>query len=224
MQTVYNEIARPPQDIVAAFRAVLQEYSPSCLVADAHPRVGAIGGLYPVNHGHKIAGPALTVKLPDHDLVDILPVLSRAQPGDVVVLACHGNTHLAMWGGLMTALSQIAGIAGAIVDGAVRDVDEMRDLNFPAWYRGTMPRRCPATARETADPVQVNVPVGVGGEIIRPGDIVVADENGIAIVPVAVAREVLDGTGDLLAAEKVIRGRVNAGATVAQLLAEFRHL
>jgi 4-hydroxy-4-methyl-2-oxoglutarate aldolase len=140
------------------------------------------------------------------------------------VIACHGNMHQAMWGGLMTALSQIAGIAGAIVDGAVRDVDEMRDLNFPAWYRGTMPRRCPATAGAAADPVQVNVPVRVGGQIIEPGDIVVADENGIAIVPIAVAQEVLHGTADLLAAEKLIRGRVDAGATVAQLLTEFSHL
>jgi regulator of RNase E activity RraA len=224
MHTVYNELVRPSHEIIDAFRALLREYSPSCLVADTHPRVGAIGGLNPVKREHKIAGPALTVNLPVDDLVDILPVLPKAQPGDIVVLACHGNLDLAMWGGLMTTLSQMAGIAGAIVDGAVRDVDEVRDLDFPIWYRGTMPRRCPGTATEAAEPVQVNVPLVIDGTDVEPGDIVVADENGVAIVPPAVAEEVLDGTRRLLAKENVIRDKINAGATLAELLAEFGQL
>src|SRR6185437_8067194 len=137
MKTIYHELRRPPRELVDAFRGILTEYSPSCLVTDARARVGAIGGLLPVKSRHKIAGPALTVNLSIDDLVDCMPVLARAQPGDVVVLACHGARQTAMWGALMSTLSMKAGVAAGIVDGAIRDVDEIRDLDFPVWYRST---------------------------------------------------------------------------------------
>ncbi len=224
MQTIYNELTRPPQELVDAFRAVLKEYSPSCLVTDARKRVGAIGGLLPVTASHKIAGPALTVNLSIDDLVDCMPVLARARPGDVIVLAAHGCTRTAMWGGLMSTLSLKAGIAGGIVDGAIRDVDEIRDLDFPVWYRGTVPRPSPTAVHDRTEPVQVNVPVVINGEVINPGDIVVADENGIAVVPPAIAEDVLAGTKMNIAKEKVIRDKISSGASVNELLAEFGHL
>lgn len=226
MQTVHHELVRPPQEKIDALRALLlPEYSPSCLVADAGPRIGAIGGLLSVKREHRAIGPALTIDLPEDGLVDILPVLPTAKPGDIIVLACHGNTRMAMWGGLMATLSQMAGIAGAVVDGAVRDVDELRDLDFPIWYRATMPRRCPPAAPPDADgPVQVNVPVRIGGELIEPGDIVVAEENGVGVVPPQLTDEVIAATQQLLAKESSIRDQINDGATLAELLAQFGHL
>jgi regulator of RNase E activity RraA len=224
VQTVYNELVRPPQHLVDAFREVLSEYSPSCLVTDARQRVGAIGGLLPVKPEQKIAGPALTVNLSIDDLVDCMPVLSRARPGDVIVVAAHGCTRTAMWGGLMSTLSQKAGIAGGIVDGAIRDVDEIRDLGFPVWYRGTVPRPSPTAVHGRTEPVQVNVPVVIDGQVIAPGDIVVADENGIAVVPPGEAERVLENTGHQIGKERVIREKINSGASVTQLLAEFGHL
>lgn len=224
METVYNDLVRPSRYLVDAFVDVLKEYSPSCLVTDARRRVGAIGGLLPVRPEQKVAGPALTVNLSIDDLVDCMPVLSRAQPGDVIVVAAHGCTRTAMWGGLMSTLSQKAGIAAGIVDGAIRDVDEIRDLGFPVWYRGTVPRPSPTAVHGRTEPVQVNVPVVVGGQVIEPGDIVVADENGIAVVPTAIAEQVLEGTRHQIGKERVIREKINSGASVSQLLAEFGHL
>ncbi|HKS98715.1 MAG TPA: hypothetical protein VJT31_04220 [Rugosimonospora sp.] len=224
METIYNDLVRPPQQLVDAFREVLTEYSPSCLVTDARRRVGAIGGLLPVRPEHKVAGPALTVNLSHDCLVDCMPVLTRAQPGDVIVLACHGAVHTAMWGGLMSTLSLKAGVAAGIVDGAIRDVDEIRDLGFPVWYRETIPRPSPTAVHNQTEPVQVNVPVVVRGQVIEPGDIVVADENGIAVVPAASAEQVLEGTRHQIGKERVIREKINSGAGVAQLLAEFGHL
>lgn len=224
MHTIYRDLTRPHPDLVDAFRSVLAEYSPSCLVTDARQRVGAIGGLLPVRREHKVAGPALTVNLSVDCLVDCMPVLSRAQPGDVIVLACHGAMQTAMWGGLMSTLSAKAGIAAGIVDGAIRDVDEIRDLNFPVWYRGTVPRPSPTAVHGRTEPVQVNVPVVIGGQVIEPGDIVVADENGIAVVPSAQAEDVLAGTRLQMGKEKVIREKINSGASVLELLAEFGHL
>ncbi|MDV5142780.1 RraA family protein [Streptomyces sp. SBC-4] len=224
METVRNELNRPPEEIVEGFRAVLAEYSPSCLVTDARRRVGAIGGLLPVKHHHKIAGPALTVNLSIDDLVDCMPVLARAQPGDVVVVACHGTTRTAMWGGLMSTLSRQIGLAAGIVDGAIRDVDEIRDLDFPVWYRSTVPRPSPTAVHDRTEPVQVNVPVVIDGQVINPGDIVVADENGIAVVPQGEAETVLVHTRMNIDRERVIREKISSGLSVAELIAEFGHL
>jgi regulator of RNase E activity RraA len=224
MDTVYNELNRPNAELVAGFRAVLDEYSPSCLVTDARRRVGAIGGLLPVVPRHRIAGPALTVNLSIDDLVDCMPVLTRAKAGDVIVVACHGVTRTAMWGGLMSTLSQKIGVAGGIVDGAIRDVDEIRDLDFPVWYRNTVPRPSPTAVHDRTEPVQVNVPVVIDGQVINPGDIVVADENGIAVVPAGEAEEVLAATKVVIGKERVVREKINSGASVTELLAEFGHL
>ncbi|MFF9644141.1 RraA family protein [Kitasatospora aureofaciens] len=224
METVYNDVKRPSEAVIEEFREVLREYSPSCLVTDAQGRMGAIGGLLPVKPSQKIAGPALTVNLSIDNLVDCMPLLAKAQPGDVIVVACHETTRTAMWGGLMSTLSLKAGIAGGIVDGAIRDVDEIRDLEFPVWYRSTVPRPSPSAEHNRTEPVQFNVPVVIDGQIIAPGDIVVADENGIAVVSADAADDVLEGTRRQIAKERLIREKINSGATLQQLLTEFGHL
>ncbi|MFD9963300.1 RraA family protein [Amycolatopsis sp. NPDC058986] len=222
MRTVHNELVRPGAELVEAFREIARaEYSPSCLVADSRSKIGVIGGLKPVKREHKIAGPALTVHLAADELVDCLPVLATAKPGDVVVVACHRSPRMAMWGGLMSTLSQMAGIAGAMIDGLVRDVDEIRDLDFPVWYAGTLPRRCPGITHDGTEPLQTNVPVVVEGQLIEPGDIIVADENGLGVVSPTVAEAVLADTRELLDKERVIRDKINSGAGLHQLLAEF---
>jgi regulator of RNase E activity RraA len=224
MDTIYNDLIRPSSDLVAQFRQVLAEYSPSCLVTDARRRVGAIGGLLPVIPSQRVAGPALTVNLSIDDLVDCMPVLARAEPGDVIVLACGGSTRTAMWGGLMSTLSLKAGVAAGVVDGAIRDVDEIRDLGFPVWYRSTVPRPSPTAVHDRTEPVQVNVPVVIDGQVINPGDILVADENGIAVVPSEQALAVLEQTKVQIGKEAAIREKIASGATVLDLLAEFGHL
>ena len=153
-----------------------------------------------------------------------MPVLARARPGDVIVLAAHGCTRTAMWGGLMSTLSLKAGIAGRHRGRAIRDVDEIRDLDFPVWYRGTVPRPSPTAVHDRTEPVQVNVPVVIDGQVINPGDIVVADENGIAVGAAGHRRGRLAGTEDEIAKEKVIRDKISSGASVNELLAEFGHL
>jgi 4-hydroxy-4-methyl-2-oxoglutarate aldolase len=224
VETIRNDMYRPASELVHGFREVLAHYSPSCLVTDARRRVGAIGGLLPVKPRHKIAGPALTIGMSIDDLVDPMPVLAQAQPGDVVVVACHETKRTAMWGGLMSTLSMKAGIAAGIVDGAIRDVDEIRDLDFPVWYRSTVPRPSPTAVHDRVEPVQVNVSVVIDNQMIAPGDIIVADENGIAVVPGAIAKEVLAGTRRQLEKEQLIREKINSGAALGDLLSEFGHL
>lgn len=224
MNTVRNTMKRPDPQLIEGFRAILTEYSPSCLVTDAQARDGAIGGLLTASPSHKIAGPALTIELDIDDLVDCMPVLALAEPGDVIVVACHGTARTAMWGALMSTLSMKAGIVAGIVDGAVRDVDEIRDLGFPLWYRSTVPRASPTSVHGRTEPVRVNVPVVVGGQVIEPGDLLVADENGVAVVSPADAEEALAGVHRQMDKERVVREKITSGASVAELLQEFGHL
>jgi 4-hydroxy-4-methyl-2-oxoglutarate aldolase len=222
--SVYNELRRPRPDIVDGFRALLKEYSPSCLVADARQRRDVLGGLRPVRPEHRVAGPVLTVDFVPDDLVDCPTVVLRARPGDIVLLAGHGQTECAMWGGLMSTLAIRAGVAATVVDGAVRDVDEIRDLDYPLWYRGIVPKPSPTAVHGRTEPVRVNVPVVVGGQTIEPGDILVADENGLAVVPFAQAADALAATRALVAKENAIRDKLAAGISPAELLAEFGHV
>jgi len=224
MDTVYNDMVRPDAAIVDGYRELLADYSPSCLVTDAQRRMGAIGGLHTIRPEHRVAGPALTVNLAIDDLVDCMPVLTRAQPGDVMVLACHGALDTAMWGALMSTLCQQIGVAGGIVDGAIRDVDEIRTLDFPVWYRGTVPRPSPTAVHDRTEPVQVNVPVVIGGQVIEPGDMVVADENGIAVVRARDAATVLAGARRQRDKERAIKEKIQSGIGVRELLQEFGHL
>lgn len=218
------DIRRPSPTIVAGFRRILEEYSPSCLVADARQRRDVISGLMPVSRRDKIVGPVRTLQMTTDELADCPTVLLRASPGDIVLIACSGQTHTAMWGGLMSTLAQKVGIAGVIVDGAVRDVDEIRDLRFPVWHAGTVPRPSPTFVHGRTEPVHVDVPVVVRGLVINPGDLVVADENGIAVVPNAEAEQTLADTRALIDREAVIRRKIDTGMSVADLLAEIGHI
>ncbi|MDS1272594.1 hypothetical protein RIF23_20095 [Lipingzhangella sp. LS1_29] len=225
MQIVHNDVKRPSPDVIDRYEKVLlTEYSPSCLVSDAHPEVKTIGRLHMVDHRHKVVGPALTVNLRKDNLADCMAVLPRANPGDVIVIAAHNASDLAIWGGLMTTLSMMAGVAGSVVDGLIRDVDELRELDYPIWYRSTQPRRVPPPSPDRPAPIQVNVPVIIDGQTIDPGDIVVADENGLGIVPVPIAGEVLAGASALLDKEQQIRYKLDRGVTLPELLSEFGHL
>jgi regulator of RNase E activity RraA len=204
------------------FAALLTELSPTCLLADAHPGVGVAGGFRTIDPADRVAGPALTVAAPPDALVDIVGVLARARPGQIVVIDCGGSVELAMWGGLMTTLARMAGVAGVVVDGAIRDVDELRAVGWPAWYRSAQPRRCPPAPPGTDLPVGATV--RVGGVPVRSGDVVVADENGVAVVPVEHAPAALDGVRRLLAHEAVVRADIDSGATLAELFARFGYI
>ncbi len=220
----YVSMTRPSPEVLGGFAEILKEYSPSCLVTDAQARSGAFGGLFVVRPGQKACGPAFTINMSVDDWVNTLPLLRYLQRGDMVIMACNGLVTTAMWGGLTATVSQSAGVAGAIVDGAIRDLDEIRDIGFPVWYRTTVPRQSPGAMHERTDPVQINVPVTIGGQIICPGDIVVADESGVAVVPAASAEAVLAETRALANRENAIRERMSSGAMVTDLRDEFGRL
>ena len=216
----------PVEDaVVERFRKLLRIYSPSCVVADAQERSGVMSSAIKLlDRKTRFAGPALTVKLYPGDLADCLAALSVARSGDVIVVDAAGDTETSVWGGLMAGLCQMKGVAGAVVDGSIRDTDEIRDLGFPIASRGIVPRSTHSPYTGRLDTVEVNTPIVCGNVLVRPGDIVIADEVGVVVVASEQASQILRKAEALAEQEERTRARIRAGKTVEELLAEFGRL
>ena len=224
MRRVVNEALRPETELVEGFRSLLERYSPSCIVSDVMERARTMhSALTPAAPG-RFAGPALTVRLYPGDLVDCLDALKVAEPGDVIVVDAAGETETSIWGGLMAGLCLQKGVAGAVVDGAVRDVDEVRDLGFPLIARAIVPRSTHSPYSKRLEPIEINVPIVCGGALVDPGDIILADEIGAVAVPRDEAAAVLERALAQAELEEATRQRINAGKTVDELLEEFGRL
>lgn len=181
------------QEIIDKFRTVA-----SASVADAVDQlVGARGYMdYPIKpriNDKKVVGPAVTVKEvkttesvpPSH----ALEAIDEAPEGSVVVIGIEGSDpNVAVWGGLMTAGAVARNLAGAILDAGLRDVTEIkRDFGFPVFSRTISPGTTVGRYKTEA----LNVPVQCGGILVRPGDLIVADADGVVVVPVDHVEEVL---------------------------------
>jgi regulator of RNase E activity RraA len=146
--------------------------------------------LYPLPQ--RIAGPAITVAVPRGAFNIIKFGMQQTQPGDVMVVNAWGISAYAVWGGNVSKGMRHRGVAGVIIDGAARDPEEAEAVGFPVFARAQ------ATATPPLDgPGEVNLPVACGGVVVNPGDIIVADTNGIVVVPPAAAAWVLRQVADL---------------------------
>jgi regulator of RNase E activity RraA len=212
---------RPERELVDGFAALLSYYSPSCIVSDAMERARTLSSaIRPVVAG-RFAGPALTVKLYAGDLVDVFDLLQVAEAGDAVVVDAAGECETSVWGGLMTGLCLKRGIVGAVVDGAIRDTDEIRDLGFPIFSRGVVPRSTHSAYSRRLEPIEIGVPITCGGTVVAPGDILLADEIGIVAVPRMEAAAVLAAAREQAEREEATRRLIGEGKTIDELLEEF---
>jgi 4-hydroxy-4-methyl-2-oxoglutarate aldolase len=146
----------------------------------------------------KIVGPAVTVsEEPTTERVPpshALELIDHSIPGSVIVIAIDGFRDVAVWGGLMTAGAVVNGLEGAVLDGGVRDVEEIeRDFSFPVFARSI----CPATTVGRFKTVAANEPVNVGGVIVNPGDLIVGDRDGVVVVPAGLVEAVLKEAQDI---------------------------
>lgn len=216
-----KDFPRPPQSLVDQYREVARCYSASCVFADVQKRGGVMhSGMKPIFAG-KAVGPALTVRLSPGDLQDPLAALHAAKPGDVVVVDAGGETETSVFGGLMGSLFRNLGVAGAIIDGACRDIDELRDIGFVVFSRAVTARGTHTMFSGRKDDVALSVPVQCGGIVVHPGDIIVADEIGVTVVPLADAESVLPLAREQAGREEATRQRIREGRNFEQLLEEF---
>ncbi|MEO3388427.1 RraA family protein [Mesorhizobium sp. CAU 1741] len=131
----------------------------------------------PVIAGQRIAGTVVTIQTPPLDSVLVHYAISGARPGDVLVIARGGETDHACWGGTTALAAKLAGVSGAIIDGPTTDVADQLSAAMPCWGRGTSP----LTTKKLGLGGGLNVPVEIGGVVIRPGDAILADDNGVFI-------------------------------------------
>ena len=216
-----NDFERPDPGLMEQVRQVAKCYSASCVFADVQQRGGVMhSALKPIFNG-KAVGPALTVKLSPGDLQDPLLALHAAQPGDVIVIDAGGETETSVFGGLMGSLFKNRGVQGAVIDGACRDIDELRDIGFMLFSRAVTARGTHTMFSGRKTDVRVNVPVTCGGIVVNPGDVIVGDEIGIAVVPAGDLERVLPAAREQAEREEATRQRIRQGKTFEELLAEF---
>jgi regulator of RNase E activity RraA len=125
----------------------------------------------------RIAGPAFTVRCPPGDNLMLHAAIYRAEPGSVIVVE-SGDLDYALAGGNVCAVAQRNGVAGFVLDGLIRDIGEIREMGFPVWGRGVIP-----IPGGKAAALPLNVPIRCGGVPVQAGDFVVADDDGVVVVP-----------------------------------------
>lgn len=172
---VTRNIQRPDRDLVERLG---QNYTPD--LADAMQKAGAMSrSIQPVYRPMpKFFGPAVTASLPTASFSMAKLAMLQCEPGDVLVLNAYGDVSHALLGGHIAKALKARGLAGVIVDGALRDSSELQSVGLPACALGTA-----VIVGGHDGPGEINVPVACGGVVVNPGDIVVADEDGIAVVP-----------------------------------------
>jgi 4-hydroxy-4-methyl-2-oxoglutarate aldolase len=177
-------------------------------VFEASGRRGLVDvDLVQVVPGSRAAGPARTVLCAQGDNLMVHAVMERIEPGDVVVLTMPAPEPVALVGDLLATQAQRQGAAALLVDAAVRDVEELRELGLPVWARWVRVR-----GAEKAAVGAIDEPVEVGGAEIRPGDTVVLDEDGAVVVRAERLDEVLEATRDRALREVDKRAKLSEGA------------
>jgi 4-hydroxy-4-methyl-2-oxoglutarate aldolase len=126
----------------------------------------------------RVAGTAVTLRIPGPDSTLLHHVLGLVRPGDFLVIDRCGDTRHACWGGVVTNAAKQAGVVGGVIDGLATDFSEVRRREMPLWCRGPSPITTKLLALEGA----FNVPVTVGGQVVSPGDAVLADESGVVVL------------------------------------------
>jgi 4-hydroxy-4-methyl-2-oxoglutarate aldolase len=212
---VINEtIERPPAEVIESFRSLLRYDSITCALSDSMGRFNAMtSDMKPLFEGIRFVGTAVTAKTLASDLAAAFKAIDLCTPGDVVVIDSHGSLNTAFWGENMTMSALNRGVSAAVIDGACRDVEEIRKLKFPVICKGTVPN-----VGSVSGYGDVNVPVQCAGVVVSPGDIVAADGNGVVVVPRAESRAILKATQELLETEHVLQEKIRAGATIGELV------
>ena len=182
-------------------------------VSDAMQRQGAMHGIVPhlADRAARVVGPAVTVVTRDGDWAKPVAAIDRAGPGDVIVIDAGGGAT-AVWGELASWSAHGRKVAGVVVDGAIRDLDAILEIGFPAFSRSVS-----SNAGEPKGLGEIGIEVTVGGQRVRPGDWIVGDLSGLVVVPRERAAEIANRSLDVLEHENRVREEIRRGSTLANV-------
>ncbi len=183
-------------------------------VYEAAGRVGAMShDICPIAPGMKVCGSALTVRCQSADNLTLHAAIVLARPGDVIVADVGECLEAGHWGEITTVAAQARGIVGLVINGGVRDVGPIRRRGFPVFARSVSMK---ATVKET--PGLINHPIVCGGVLVRPGDLIVGDDDGVVVVERERAEAVLRAAVDREAREAEVMRRLEAGELTLDIL------
>jgi 3-hexulose-6-phosphate synthase/6-phospho-3-hexuloisomerase len=195
------------EEIVAIFRKVS---TPN--ISDAMHRKGAMRDIHPIIQGTKIVGTAVTVQTFAGDWAKSVEAIDLAGPGNVIVIY-NGSNDIAPWGGLATLSCKNRGIEGVVIDGAVRDVDEIRAMKYPVFASAIVPN-----AGEPKGMGEINAEITCGSQTVRPGDYIVGDESGVVVVPKDRAYEIAKRAKMVEETESRLYEEIRRGKTLSQVV------
>jgi 3-hexulose-6-phosphate synthase/6-phospho-3-hexuloisomerase len=181
-------------------------------VTDAMHRKGAMAGVVSLCGRKKAVGPAVTVRTVAGDWAKPVEAIDIAGPGDVLVISNDGRTDVAPWGELATHSAKNRGVAGVVIDGAARDIDDIREMGFPLFATATVPN-----AGDPKGLGEINTEIACCGQEVRPGDWIVADESGVVVVPRERAYEVARRAMEVKKTEERIREEIRRGQTLSEV-------
>ncbi|MEM1525061.1 MAG: RraA family protein [Nitrososphaerales archaeon] len=187
---------------------------------------GILNGIHSINEGVKIVGKAVTVKgsagvLGSYDLSEfkIGSIIDECKEGEVIVIDIDGAC-VSVWGGLASLAAKMKGIEGVVVNGGVRDIDEIKKLKFPVFTKHVTPR-----SGKTRVKIQsINEPIQINGVRIKKGDIIIGDDTGVISINSEKVQEVLNLSKELEEKERVFSELIGKGLSFRRIAEELKHM
>ena len=185
---------------------------------------GAVSGILPMYDCPRIVGRAVTIKITAAGMLKSkhhlgVHAIASASKGDIIVIDNRGDLQNNCWGEILSMGAKMKGVSGVVVDGAARDIDMCKEFDFPVFARGTVP----ITARGRIMQESFNEMIRVGDVQVRPGDIVMADFNGVVVIPVEKLNEVITAAEEILRKEAAMVAELRKGTSILEVDEKFAY-